>query len=272
MKMIFRLFLLSAFLLCIISTPSFADDTAYDSFLADLNTLDQDSTILMANAEEDDEYLDEEEDWMEEEELEKIADPIEPLNRVFFHFNDKLYFWLLEPVASGYAKVMPETGRISVRNFFNNLTTPIRLVNSILQFKFDSAGIELKRFGINTTMGMLGLFDPAKKNLGIKMQEEDLGQTFGVWFNAGPGFYIVWPVLGPSSLRDTVGLVGDSFLDPVSYVNPWLYDRLAIQAGDKLNRVSLVLGDYEEIKMDALDPYAAFRDIYHQYREDKVDK
>jgi phospholipid-binding lipoprotein MlaA len=272
MKVILKFFLLSAFLLSIISTPSFADESAYGAFLAELNTIDQDSMILLADAEEDDEYLEEEEDWMEEEELEKISDPIEPLNRVFFHFNDKLYFWLLKPVATGYSKVVPERARISVRNFFNNLTAPVRIVNSLLQGKFDSFGIEIKRFCINSTVGVLGLFDPAKKNMGLRTQDEDLGQTLGVWFDAGPGFYIVLPVLGPSSLRDSVGLVGDSFLDPVFYVNPWLYDRLAIQAGDKLNRVSLVLGDYEEVKKDALDPYAAFRDIYHQYRQDKIDK
>lgn len=267
MKMTIRIILPAIFLLSIISAPSFADETLHNSLFPERN-----GPMLLANAEEKDESLYEYEDVFEDEEIKKIADPLEPLNRVFFHFNDKLYFWLLKPAATGYSKVVPEVARISVRKFFNNLTTPIRFVNSILQFKFGSAGIELGRFGINTTMGLLGLFDPARSQFGLKMQEEDLGQTFGVWWSAGPGFYIVLPVLGPSSFRDSIGLVGDSFLDPITYVNPWIYDRLAIQAGDKFNRVSLVLGDYEDIKKDALDPYAAFRDIYHQYRENKVDE
>ncbi|MDO8283042.1 MAG: VacJ family lipoprotein [Thermodesulfovibrionia bacterium] len=266
MRIFIRMLLFSAFILSIASAPSFADETLNDSLLDK-----QDSAILLADAENDD-YLDEAEDSGEDKELAKISDPLEPVNRVFFHFNDKLYFWVLKPVAKGYSKVVPEPARISVRNFFNNLTTPVRLVNNILQFKFNSAGTEIKRFGINTTVGVLGLFDPAKKNLDLKMQDEDLGQTFGVWWNAGPGFYIVWPILGPSSLRDTVGLAGDTFLDPVTYVTPFAYDGLAIRSGDKVNRVSLVIGDYEEIKKDAIDPYSAIKDIYHQYRESKIDK
>jgi phospholipid-binding lipoprotein MlaA len=102
------------------------------------------------------------------------------------------------------------------------------------------------------------------------MQQEDLGQTLGAW-GLGPGFYITLPVLGPSSLRDSVGLVGDYFADPVNYINPYLFDRVSIKAGDRVNRTSLRIGDYEEIKKDAIDPYIAIRDIYHQYRKKKVE-
>ncbi len=213
---------------------------------------------------EDLDYLDEEED------LDEIADPFEPLNRVSFYFNDKLYLWVFEPVARGYSKIVFEEARISVRNVFQNIGTPIRLVNNLLQFKIKSAGNELLRFGFNTTFGIFGLFDFAKDNLGIKMQDEDLGQTLGVW-GAGPAFYINWPLLGPSSLRDTIGNAGDHFLDPLSLINPTI-DRIAIKTGDQINSMSLRLGDYEEIKKDAIDPYAAFRDIYHQYRNSKIDR
>src|SRR5512143_3912072 len=82
-----------------------------------------------------------------------IADPIEPVNRAFFHFNDKLYFWVLKPVATGYKAIIPEDGRIGVRNFFSNLTTPVRLVNCLFQARFKGAGIETARFVINTTYG-----------------------------------------------------------------------------------------------------------------------
>lgn len=211
----------------------------------------------------------EELEYMDEEE-ERIADPLEPLNRIFFYFNDKLYFLVIRPAAQGYSFILPENARIAIRNVFNNITTPIRIVNNLLQFKVESAGNELLRFGLNSTVGVLGLYDYAGKKIGIRMQDEDFGQTLGVW-GLGPIFYINWPVLGPSSVRDTVGLAGDYFLDPVSYVTPAL-DSFAIRAGDKVNRASLSIGQYEEIKKDALDPYTAFRDIYYQYRKSKINR
>jgi ABC-type transporter lipoprotein component MlaA len=155
----------------------------------------------------------------EDNELDRIADPLEPVNRVIFHFNDKLYFWLLRPVAKGYAAVLPEGVRISVRNFFNNISIPVRLVNNLLQLKIKWAGTELLRFGVNSTMGMLGLYDVAKNEMGISVNDEDFGQTLGVW-GLGPGFFINWPFIGPSSLRDTAGSAGDYFLEPLNYLNP----------------------------------------------------
>ncbi len=220
---------------------------------------------LPEQAEEEDDL-----DYHEEEIYDEIADPLEPVNRVFFYFNDRLYFRVLKPVASGYAAIVPEGVRISLRNFFNNITSPVRFVNSILQFKARAAGNELARFAINSTAGILGLFDVAKDEFGMKMQDEDLGQTLGVW-GAGPGFYICWPVIGPSSLRDSIGYAGDLLLDPVSYVTP-VHDRYSIGIGDRVNRTSLRLGEYEEIKKDAIDPYAAFRDIYYQYRKSRIDR
>jgi phospholipid-binding lipoprotein MlaA len=192
------------------------------------------------------------------------------MNRVFFAFNDQLYFLLLKPVTRGYSFILPEGVRISIRNFFDNIATPIRLVNNLLQFKFKSAGNELLRFGVNSTVGVLGLFDIAQNHMDIKAQDEDFGQTLGKW-GLGPGFYITWPILGPSSLRDSVGYAGDYFLDPVNYIDPEI-DRYAIKIGDQVNRTSFVIGDYEEIKKDAIDPYAAIRDIYHQYRKSKIDR
>jgi phospholipid-binding lipoprotein MlaA len=206
----------------------------------------------------------------EDNELDRIADPLEPVNRVVFHFNDKLYFWLLKPVARGYSAIVPEDVRISVRNFFSNVSTPVRLVNSLLQLKMKGAGNELLRFGINSTMGMLGLYDVAKNEMGISMSDEDFGQTLGVW-GLGPGIFMNWPFLGPSSLRDSAGFTGDYFLDPLNYVSP-VIDRMAVKAGDTINRTSLSIGDYEGIKKDALDPYNAVRDIYYQYRKSKIDR
>ena len=221
---------------------------------------------------EQEETFEEEEDldYLEGEEEEGIADPLEPVNRVFFTVNDKFYFWLLKPVTQVYSFILPEPVRRSVTNFFNNVSTPIRFVNNLLQWKLKTAGTELVRFGINTTVGVLGVFDVARDNEGFQMQDEDLGQTLGAW-GLGPGFYINWPFLGPSSLRDTVGGAGDYFLDPLNYVSPDV-TRYSLNAGKTVNQASFRIGDYEEIKKDALDPYSAVRDIYHQYRKSKIDR
>ncbi len=199
-----------------------------------------------------------------------IADPLEPINRAVFVFNDKAYYWVMKPVARGYRAVVPEIVRISVRNFFSNLTMPIRFANNLLQGKFRNSGVELIRFAINTTAGIGGFFDPAKDDLLLQPRNEDLGQTFGT-YGLGHGFYIVLPILGPSSLRDATGLAGDSFLDPVNYAG-----ESEVVAGIKtfkaVNDLSLRIGEYEDLTRPALDPYVAVRDAYTQYRAKEVDR
>jgi len=200
----------------------------------------------------------------------QIADPIRPWNNAMYHFNDKLYFWVLKPASKGYSAVIPEDIRIAVSNFFDNVTTPVRFVSSILQLKIGDAGNELLRFVYNSTAGVCGLADAAKADFGVPRKKEDLGQALGS-YGIGHGFYIVWPFFGPSSLRDTVGLVGDSFLDPVSYVTP-LEASAGITAYDEVNTVSLHIGDYEDLKKSAVDPYVSIRDAYLQYRKKKVEE
>jgi phospholipid-binding lipoprotein MlaA len=202
----------------------------------------------------------------------EIADPLEPFNRAMYHFNDKLYFWLLKPVAQGYRKVVPEVARIGVSNFFTNLGFPVRFVNSLLQADFNGATTELGRFLLNTLCGMGGLFDPAShEEINLAIQERDLGQTLGS-YGLGQGLFIVWPVLGPSSPRDTVGMVGDLFLHPMTYLNnPW-YAGTAARGYAKVNDTSLNIGDYESLKEAAIDPYVAIRDAYVQYRLKKVNR
>jgi len=204
----------------------------------------------------------------EEEKTIEIADPLYVWNKGVYYFNDKLYFWLLKPVAQGYSAIFPEGVRFSISNFFYNLTTPIRFLNSLLQLKMKSAGNELIRFVVNSSVGVGGLGDFAKDKLDIKRHKEDLGQTFG-YYGVGHGFYIMWPFIGPSSLRDTVGLIGDAFLDPVNYITP-VQDSLEITASDEVNDISLHIGDYEDIKKSAIDPYISIRDAYVQNREKKV--
>lgn len=199
-----------------------------------------------------------------------VADPIEPFNRAMYVFNDKLYFWVLKPVAEGYKAVVPEGARVSLGNFFNNLYFPIRFVNCLLQIDLKCTGAELGRFVVNTTMGIGGLFDPASiPEINIPKHDLDFGQTLGV-YGVGHGFYIMWPVLGPSSPRDSINIAGEYFLYPVSYIEPW-YAWFAVKSLQKVNDTSLSLGDYEALKSAAIDPYVAIRDAYIQYRKNKVD-
>jgi len=199
----------------------------------------------------------------------RVADPLEPVNRAFFVFNDRLYFWLLKPVARGYAFLVPEFARIGIRNALENVKMPVRLVNSLLQGKVNGAGRELARFTINSTIGMAGLFDPAKDGFEIAASDEDTGQTLAA-AGLGHGAYLVIPFWGPSSLRDAVGLGGDIFLNPLWFLfdDPWT--SVYIYAGKSVNNTSLVIGEYEDIKAAAIDPYLAVRDGYIQYRQGQV--
>jgi phospholipid-binding lipoprotein MlaA len=208
------------------------------------------------------------EDEFEEDKL-QVADPLSPWNRAMFHFNDKFYFWALKPLARGYKAVAPEFFRTGVKNFFRNITTPIRLVNCMLQAKGNAAVVEFSRFVVNTTIGVLGFGSPADKYPRlIPPDSEDLGQTLGS-YGLGNGFYIVWPILGPSTLRDSIGRAGDFFLDPVSYVEP-AEASIGIRAFDTVNNTSFRIGDYESLKKSAIDPYTALREVYLQIRENKV--
>ena len=212
----------------------------------------------------------EDEEKGEEKEIAPIPDPLEPFNRAMFHFNDKLYFWVLKPVAQGYNKVVPEAPRVGVNNFFSNLKFPIRFVSCLFQADFSGAAAELGRFAVNTIWGVGGLLDPSSsQQLNLPKRDADFGQTLGV-YGVGQGFYIVWPILGPSSPRDSVGIVGDFFLYPVSYISPW-YDWLAVRGYEEVNTTSLRIGDYEFLKDAAIDPYVALRDAYRQYRQKKVE-
>lgn len=197
-----------------------------------------------------------------------IADPIEPFNRAMFTFNDKAYYWFFKPVAKGYNVVVPQVVRVSVRNFFSNLSTPIRVANNLLQGKFRATGTELLRFAVNSTFGIGGLFDPAYEGFHLEGKDADLGQTLGR-YGLGQGMYLVLPLLGPTTLRDGVGRAGDLFLDPLSYIKP-TEASIGVNAYKMENGLSLRIGDYEDLTEPALDPYVAVRDAYVQHRAGKV--
>jgi len=204
------------------------------------------------------------EDLFAEEEVVEVADPLEGVNRALFTFNDRLYFWLLKPVARGW-RHLPGAVRRSVANFFSNLTAPARVVNDTLQGKIGQAGNEIMRFVINSTAGGLGLWDVARLDPVLaRPPAEDFGQTLGRYgVPAGP--YLILPVLGPSNTRDTVGWVADFFLDPFTYLNDTVV-YYGAKTTDVVNDTSLDRDTYEAIKRDSLDPYLTIRDAYDQHR------
>lgn len=186
-----------------------------------------------------------------------ISDPFVGCNQSMFSFNDRLYFWVLRPVSQGYGWVLPEYARIRIRNLFFNLGMPGRALNSALQANFTGAGVEVGRFAVNTTVGVLGLWDPAS-SWGMEPQIEDFGQTLAVW-GVASGPYCVLPVLGPMSVRDMFCKIPDLLLWPPLYIPGGLFF-------DRVNSTSLRIGEYEAFKEDALDPYSAMRNAWYQNR------
>ncbi len=209
-------------------------------------------------------------DDYDDEPVAAIADPIEPWNRFWFHFNDIFYMYIAKPAYTGWTWIMPECIRTGLNNFFSNLLFPTRFINNLLQFRFFEAGVEFGRFMMNT-MSSAGFADVArgkKTIVPVDPSGEDFGQTLGRW-GIGQGFYVVWPFIGPSSLRDTIGRVGDCFTDPLFYVRPW---ELATGAelGFRFNALNDVLPTYEDLKSIAVDPYLAMREAYATFRNAQV--
>jgi len=197
----------------------------------------------------------------------KAPDPIEPFNRAMFAFNDKLYIWVLDPVATGYSKVLPADIRGCVGNFFYNVGEPVRSVNFLLQGRFKDSGLTLSRFVINSIAGVFGLADPAADEFKIPRKKATFGQTLSVW-GVGDGFYLVVPLLGPSTLRDFSGKVVETLA--TSNIYPWNDDpgtSAAVFSGQVVNDTSLRLGVYEDLKSMSFDPYVAFRNAYFQSRD-----
>jgi len=198
----------------------------------------------------------------------RISDPIEPVNRGFFWFNDKLYFGVLRPSSRAYSKVAPKPVRTSIHRFFFNVKFPVRFVNEILQGRFTAAGKETARFVVNSTAGVAGFFNPADK-LRLKPQLADFDQTLGL-YGIHPGFYLDLPILGPSSARGAVGIAGDTMLTPWTYVDFEI--SVPVRAYDYLNEASLHPGEYEDFKKSALDPYVALRSAYYDNRQDFIEQ
>ena len=202
-----------------------------------------------------------------------VKDPLQPYNRAIFTFNDKAYHYFIKPIYTGYNSMIPEKARVSVRNFFTNVKMPVRFFNCLFQGEFKGAGTELTRFVINSTVGIAGFFDPAKSKFHLEKHERDFGQTLAK-HKMHSGVYIVWPFLGPSTVRDTVGLAGDAALNPLSWISYFFLtpiEGFGNYAYDTVNDVSIDKGQtYESITKPAIDPYIALQDAYVQNRIKKI--
>ena len=194
----------------------------------------------------------------------EVFDPLSGYNRFMTGFNDIFYDYVMRPVAIGYDYVMPDPLQGAIGNFFDNLMYPMRLINNLLQGKFENSWDETKRFLINTTIGFVGFSDAASMHFNIPKHDEDFGQTLGYWgVPAGP--HIVWPFLGPSNLRDSFGLVGDYFTNPVTYMHDDIV-AIGLNAFSKLNDFSKDPDQYQKIKKGVVNLYPFLRDSYEQRR------
>lgn len=197
-----------------------------------------------------------------------VSDPIQPFNRAMLSFNEILDKVLFNPVVAIYRTVVPEVARKAVHNVLDNVKAPVYLANELLQGDLEGAGTVVKRFAINTTVGVAGLVDVAAKN-GTTYQPEDFGQTLAVW-GVGPGPYIVWPILGPSTLRDTFGFAGDIAMDPLFWY-AYNNEKYALQYG----RTGLTLLDtkdryhdmMEDLRRNSGDLYTSLQSVYMQRRK-----
>jgi phospholipid-binding lipoprotein MlaA len=204
-------------------------------------------------------------------EFQRTNDPLEPANRVFYAVNDGLDVVFLRPIALAYRNVLPDPVQHGVHNVLSNLGSPVRLANDMMQGKPRRAGDTLVRFVVNTTAGVVGIFDVAA-DLGYKYHDSDFGMTLASW-GVGEGPYLFLPVLGPSNPRDAAGFGVDIALDPLTWIGKGqtVSDLGLVRYGlGAVDARAGVLDDFDKIKKQALDPYATVRSVYRQYREGKI--
>ena len=193
-------------------------------------------------------------------------DRFERVNRSIYEFNDVLDRGIAVPVTKAYLKVTPDPVETGVSNFFQNLTYPTTVVNEGLQLKPKPFLYSVARLLVNTTLGIGGLFDPATQ-LGIPSGDEDFGQTLGYW-HVPPGPYVMLPILGPSSVRDSFGLIGDQFVDPKAFINdPWVH--YGLWTLEQIDERASLLATGDVLKR-TYDPYVFIRNAYLQRREYQV--
>lgn len=227
---------------------------------------------LIEIEESKDEFSDDFSDDFSKNDEKEVFDPFSGYNRHMTTFNDYLFINILTPVATGYSYVLPQPVRKSIDNVFENLFFPIRFTNNLLQLKFKNTLEETGRFVINSTIGILGIFDVAS-DFGLEAHHEDFGQTLG-FYGVGAGPHLVLPIFGPSNLRDALSKIPDSYLDPTNsntydlekYIATDVWSIVLMRSVYYTNKTSLHLGEYENLKKDAIDLYPFLRDIYEQKR------
>ena len=245
------------------ATPVVAEEAARE--LAALETVDPSSPAAVSQPQQG--------AWMaqaREQDVDSVDaepyDPWEPFNERMFEFNRRLDRWVLKPVAKAYNFITPEELQIMISNGFDNISFPPRFVNSVLQGKWRGATREIGRFLINSTIGVGGLFDPAKDVFGLVKSREDFGQTLG-FYGVGPGPFLIVPLMEPMTVRDGVGKFIDSAMDPLAYYLPFIWDRLGMKVGDVINERSLNLDLFQGFEESVIDLYSAVRHGYLQRRE-----
>jgi phospholipid-binding lipoprotein MlaA len=209
-------------------------------------------------------------DKEDEENQNELADPLYYVNYSVYLVNDKLYYWLLKPVTTGFTFLTPEVARVGFSNIFSNLREPVNFTNSLFQLKFDDFSRGVGRFVLNSTVGIGGIFNVSCDLLDWCKKEADFGQTLG-FYGIGQGIYLVWPIFGPSSLRDTVGLAGDTMLSPPTYIGYFYLDFLqssGVMSFEKINNLSF--GTNYELLNSAVDPYIALKTAYEDSRALKI--
>jgi len=199
------------------------------------------------------------------------SDPLEGYNRGMTYVNNKLDDYVLDPITKGYRYVTPDFLRNMISNALSNIGEPLNMVNNVLQGDFSGAGNNIARFGVNTTVGLLGTFDVATKE-GISEDNEDLGQTLASW-GVGSGPYLVLPILGPSNFRDGFGIAVSSFVNPV-HIYADNTDRDGVYTSYLALKLLSTKDEYMDtmrsIRETSMDPYAALKSIYRQNRRDAI--
>ena len=206
-----------------------------------------------------------------------VEECFEGTSRAIFKFNMAFDNAVIEPIATGYNR-LPEPIKNGTSNFTSNVATLLSIPNHLFQGNLQDAGDATASFLINTTVGIIGLANPAKK-LGLKAQKEDVGQTLGA-YGFGPGCYFILPVLGPTTARDTIGMIADSFVDPFAHIT-WRENELFGVSGSQLDYLSVKGADavdfradndsnFESLEKNSIDLYASYKSLYLQNRENKI--